>query len=301
MTKGVVREGRTAWFFLLPSLLLYGIYVMFPVFHSFYLSLTDWDGVSANPLPINITSPGVPLWANYAELWQDEVFWTSLKNNCIWLVAFSIAPFVGLAMALFFHVQGWMATVFKTLVYVPMVFSLVVVGLIWGWFLQPDFGLVEYIMHGVGILKPDEHFTMMASFRWSTAGLVLAATWPHAAYCMVLYLAGLSTLQKNVIEAASIDGVNRWQMLRHVILPMLRPTTAIVMIVTMIGALRTFELVAIMTDGGPANSSNVLANYMYQQTFQNFRYGYGAAIAVTLFLISLGLIVLYLKQTQSSD
>jgi multiple sugar transport system permease protein len=182
-----------------------------------------------------------------------------------------------------------------------MVFSLVVVGTIWSWFLQPNFGLVEYLLTTLGLLKDGEHFTMMSSDRWATAGLIVAASWPHAAYCMVLYLAGLSNLQKNVIEAAEIEGVTRWQMLWHIVLPMLRPATVIVVIVTMIGALRSFDLVSIMTAGGPANSSNVLALYMYQQTFENFRYGYGAAISVVLFAISLLLILLYLRQTLKDE
>jgi multiple sugar transport system permease protein len=118
---------------------------------------------------------------------------------------------------------------------------------------------------------------------------------------MVLYLAGLSNLQRNVIEAAQLEGATSWQVLWHIVLPMLRPATVIVTIVTMIGALRTFDLVSIMTGGGPANSSNVLALYMYQQTFENFRYGYGAAIAVVLFGISLLLIAAYLKQTTKGD
>ena len=183
----------------------------------------------------------------------------------------------------------------------PMVLSLVVVGLIWGWFLQPEFGLVEYLLKKFNLLAQDSQMTIMASFTWATAGLIIAASWPHAAYCMILYLAGLSNLKKNVLEAAAIDGAKGFRMFWHIILPMLRPATVIVVIVTMIGALRTFELVSIMTDGGPANSSNVLANYMYQQTFRSFRYGYGAAIAIILFLSSLVLIVVYLKQTQKTE
>jgi multiple sugar transport system permease protein len=225
----------------------------------------------------------------------------SLKNNFIWLVFFSLSAPLGLALALFFHVKAKSASIYKSLLFMPMVFSLVVVGTIWSWFLQPEFGLVEFLLKAVGILKEGENFTLMASDRWATAGLIVAAAWPHAAYCMVLYLAGLSNLQKNVIEAAEIEGVSKWQMLRHIILPMLRPATVIVVIVTMIGALRAFDLIAIMTAGGPANSSNVLALYMYQQTFENFRYGYGAAISVVLFFISLVLILLYLRQTLKDE
>jgi multiple sugar transport system permease protein len=300
LQKRTFGERKAAWCFLAPSLLLYGLYVIFPIFYTVYLSLTGWDGMSSGAVPLCLQGE-TSCFQNYKDLLDDEVFWTSLKNNIIWLVFFSLSPLVGLALALFFHVKSRLASFYKSLFFMPMVFSLVVVGTIWGWFLQPQVGLVEYFLKAVHILKPDEEFGLMASFQWATAGVILTACWPHAAYCMVLYLAGLSNLQKNVIEAALIDGVSKWQMIWHIILPMLRPATVIVTIVTMIGALRTFDIVAIMTGGGPSNSSNVLALYMYQQTFESFRYGYGAAIAVVLFAISLALIIAYLKLTKENE
>lgn len=299
-TFGARHERRAAWTFLAPSLALYTCYVLFPIAFSLYLSLTEWDGLSAAAVPLCVSGAS-SCFANFRELLSDEVFWTSLGNNLLWLVFFSLSAPLGLALALFFHVKGRMAALYKSFFFMPMVFSLVVVGTVWGWFLQPQFGLLEYLLQKLNVLGPDEQFGLMSSFRWATAGLIAAACWPHAAYCMVLYLAGLSNLQKNVIEAALIDGAGKWQLLWHVILPMLRPATVVVTIVTMIGSLRTFDLVAIMTGGGPANSSNVLALYMYQQTFENFRYGYGAAIAVVLFAISLVLIAAYLRQTSRAE
>ena len=294
------RDHKTAWRFLAPSLALYGLYVVFPIFFSFYLSVTEWDGVSSSVLPVCLDSD-LSCFQNFIDLWDDDVFWTALKNNLIWLLFFSLSAPLGLALALFFHVKSRVASLYKSLLFMPMVFSLVVVGTVWSWFLQPEFGLVEYLLKEVKLLSANESFTMMASETWATAGLIAAAAWPHAAYCMVLYLAGLSNLQKNVIEAAQIEGVTTWQLLWHIVLPMLRPATVIVVIVTMIGALRAFDLVSIMTAGGPSNSSNVLALYMYQQTFENFRYGYGAAISVVLFFISLVLILFYLKQTMKDE
>lgn len=294
------RDHKTAWRFLAPSLFLYGLYVVFPIFFSLYLSLTEWDGVSPSVVPLCLDSE-LSCLQNFFDLWEDDVFWTALKNNIVWLLFFSLSAPLGLALALFFHVKSSAASFYKSMLFMPMVFSLVVVGTIWSWFLQPEFGLVEFLLKKVELLGADESFSMMASETWATAGLIAAAAWPHAAYCMVLYLAGLSNLQKNVIEAAQIEGVSKWQLLRHIVLPMLRPATVIVVIVTMIGALRAFDLVSIMTAGGPSNSSNVLALYMYQQTFENFRYGYGAAISVVLFFISLILILLYLRQTMKDE
>jgi len=295
------RDKRAAWLFLAPSLFLYALYVLFPILFTIYLSFTNWDGVSLSAPPLCVADPTVSCAQNYIDLWNDDVFWVALKNNALWLVFFSLSAFVGLGLALFFHVKSRVASFYKSLFFMPMVFSLVVVGTVWGWFLQPEFGLVEFLLKKAHVLGPDDQFGLLADFQWATAGLIVAAAWPHAAYCMVLYLAGLSNLQKNVLEAALIDGVSKWQMIRHIVVPMLRPATVIVVIVTMIGALRTFDLVAIMTAGGPANSSNVLALYMYQQTFESNRYGYGAAIAVVLFAVSLVLIIAYLRKTREGE
>lgn len=293
-----LKQTKTAWLFLTPSLLLYGLYVLFPIVYTFYLSTTDWDGMSGFPMPMCMGNSDLSCWQNFYDLLEDEVFWVSFKNNLLWLLFFSLSPIAGLAMALFFHRKSKVASFYKALIFMPMVFSLVVVGMIWSWFLQPEFGLLEELLKWVGVLGPDEHVTMMTSFTWASFGIILAACWPHTAYCMTLYLAGLSNLREDVLEAAALDGLSYFKIVWHMIIPMLRPATIIVVIVTMIGALRTFELIAIMTGGGPANSSNVLANYMYQETFQGFRYGYGAAIAVVLFGISLGLIFAYLKKVE---
>ena len=295
------RESRAALLFLTPSLILYSLYVLFPILFTLYLSLTEWDGLTLRVVPMCFDNPEISCFQNYKELFSDDIFWMSLKNNLIWLVLYSLSAFVGLALALVFHVKSAFASFYKSLFFIPMVFSLVVVGTIWSWFLQPEFGLLEFLLKKFGLMAATDQVGLLASFDYATLGLIVAASWPHAAYCMVLYLAGLSNLQKNVLEAAALEGATQWQILWHIVLPMLRPATIIVCIVTMIGALRAFDLVSIMTGGGPANTSNVLALYMYQQTFENFRYGYGAAIAVVLFLVSLLLIAAYFNQTKKQE
>jgi multiple sugar transport system permease protein len=295
------HQRRVAWWFLAPSLVLYAAYVILPILFTFYLSLTDWDGLSPQVTPLCLSEGAGSCFSNYAELVADEQFWRSLKNTGLWLLFYPLAAVIGLAFALFFHVKGIFVPFYKSLLFSPMVLSLVVVGTIWSWFLQPHFGLAEYLLKAAGILGSNEHVGLMASFDFATFGVILAACWPHAAYCMVLYLAGLSNLQKNVIEAARIDGVSRWQLIWHIILPMLRPATAVVALVTFIGSMRAFDIIMVMTAGGPAGSTHVLASYMYEQTFQSFRYGYGAALSVVLFVLSLVLIVAYLAVVQRTD
>ena len=140
----------------------------------------------------------------------------------------------------------------------------------------------------------------------SDPGLVLyciiaAEVWRHTGYVMILYLTGLKGIPLDVIEAARVDGATGWKLFRHVLFPLLKPSTIIVVVVTVIGALRAFDMVNIMTQGGPFNSSNVLANFMYIEAFKNYRMGYGAAIAVILFLIMFTFIVIYLREIMKSE
>ena len=156
-----------------------------------------------------------------------------------------------------------------------------VVGLVFAWFYDPSFGLLGEVLGVFG----GEPVPVLSDERFVTYGIVAAGLWPQTAYCMILYLTGLNNLDGEVIEAARIDNAKGWSMLYHIILPQLRPATFIAVVVTVIGALRSFDLVAIMTAGGPFGSSTVLAYYMYEQSLFNYRMGYGAAVATILFLI----------------
>ena len=184
-------------------------------------------------------------------------------------------------MALFLNQNVIGIRFVKSMFFFPFVISQVVVGLVFSWFLNAQFGLLTQILASFHLpplaLLEDEH---LATFAVIAAGL-----WPQSAYCMILYLTGLTAMNPEVIEAARMDGAKGWDLLWNIVLPQLRPATFIAIVVSVVGALRSFDLVAIMTLGGPYNSSSVLAYYMYEQTFLSFRYGYGAAIATVLFFL----------------
>jgi multiple sugar transport system permease protein len=255
---------------LTPALILFSVFVLWPVLASLWLSLQDWDGV--NP-------PRFIGLGNYAELITDDVFWTAVVNNIWWLALYMLAPVAGLAAALLLNQAVFGIRLYKSLFFFPFVISQVVVGLVFSWFLNPHFGLLNDALQAFGLpgVAPleDEH--------WATFAVIAAGLWPQTAYCMILYLTGLTAMNPEVIEAARMDGVSGRKLLWHVVLPQLRPASFIAVVVSVVGALRSFDLVAIMTLGGPYNSSTVLAYYMYEQTFLSFRYGYGAAIATVLF------------------
>ncbi len=262
----------TPWIFLAPALVLFTTYVIYPIFDSIWLSFYDWDGL------------GEKTWVgldNYRELFDSETFLISLKNNFLWLILFMLAPPAGLAVALFLNQQVRGIRAVKALFFFPFVISQVVVGLVFSWFYDPSSGLLNLTLSWLGM----DPVAILSSEEYVTYGIIAAGLWPQIAYCMILYLTGLNNLDPEQLEAARLDGAKGLRMLWHVVLPQLKPATFIAIVVTVIGALRSFDLVATMTAGGPWSSSTVLAYMMYEESIFNYRMGYGAAVAVMLFLI----------------
>ena len=266
------RFNMTPWLFLLPAMIMFALYVVYPIIQSISLSFYEWDGLG-DKVWVG--------WNNYIELFDDDNFWTSLKNNIIWLVFFMLAPVIGLAIALFLNQEVVGVRLAKSLFFFPFVISQVVVGLVFAWFYDAGFGLMGHLMNFVGM----EPFSLLGEEKTVTYAIIVAGLWPQIAYCMILYLTGLNSLNPEQIEAARLDNAKGFKMLWYIILPQLRPATFIAIVVTIIGALRSFDLIAIMTDGGPYGSSSVLAYYMYEQSISSYRMGYGAAIATVLFMI----------------
>jgi multiple sugar transport system permease protein len=262
------------WLFLAPGAAMFLVYVIIPIFQSLSISLYDWDGLGI------ATYVGTE---NYVELLDDDAFYTSLKNNLLWLALYMLALPAGLFIAIFLNQTVRGIRIYKSLFFFPFVISQVVVGLMFSWFYAPNFGLFYKLIEWV----TGDGIAILADENYVTYGIIVAGLWPQIAYVMILYITGLNNIAPDQVEAARLDGAKGWKMLWHVILPQLRPATFIAVVVTVIGALRSFDLVSIMTDGGPYGSSRVLSFYMYEQALSEygFRMGYGAAIAVVLFAI----------------
>lgn len=278
------RRRRAAFFFLLPACLVFGLYVIYPIFSSIILSFYNWDGV---------TDRVFIGFANYQELFQTDTFYTALKNNIIWLLLFMSAPPIGLAMALYLNQKVPGIRLAKSLFFAPFVLSGVVVGLVFSWFFDPSFGLLKLIVgHGIPVLGNE---------NYATFGVIFAALWPQIPFCMILYLTSLTGINPEIIEAGRMEGAKGWSLLWHVVLPQLRPATFMSITLTVIGALRSFDLIAVMTGGGPYDSSTVLAYFMYDQSIKYFRFGYSAAIAVVLFMIMAIFITYQLRHLLRSE
>jgi len=274
--RRLVPTALVPWLFLAPAILMFLVYVTVPIVRSMDISFYDWDGMSPRHY--------VGL-ANYLELKSDPDFLVSLKNNVIWLLGFLLAVPAGLFLALFLNQKVFGIRLMKSLFFFPFVISQVVVGLIFTWFYDPSNGLLFHFLKYFGVPQ----VAVLADEKLVTYGIVLAGLYPQVAYCMILYLTGLNSVNPELIEAARLEGAKGWTMLWRVVLPELRPATFIALVVTIIGSLRSFDMISIMTGGGPYGSSRVLAYYMYEKALSEYGYrmGYGTAIATVLFLIML--------------
>ena len=273
----------TPWFFLAPAILFFGVYVIWPIYESIAISFYDWDGLGE--------ARYVGL-GNYAELMDDSAFEVSLWNNMKWLLFYVLAIPGGLFIALFLNQTVTGIRIYKSLFFFPFVLSQVVVGLVFSWFYLPNEGLLNGILALVG-LGP---VNVLGDPTWATYGIIAAGLWPQTAYCMILYLTGLNAVDPEQIEAGRLDGAKGWRMLWFIIIPQLKPATFIAFVVTIVGALRSFDLISVMTNGGPFGQTRVLSFYMFEKALSEygFRMGYGAAIAVVLLLIMLVFIAYFL-------
>jgi multiple sugar transport system permease protein len=278
------------WIFLAPGMVMFLLYVIFPIFQSIQISFYEWDGLGPK------TFVGLQ---NYRDLFVDDSFYTSLKNNLIWLILYLLAIPAGLAVALFLNQTVTGIRLYKSLFFFPFVISQVVVGLIFTWFYAPGFGFMPHVIK----FFTGSEIAVLADDRFATYGVIAAGLWPQTAYCMILYLTGLNNINPEQVEAARMDNAKGLSMLWHIIIPQLRPATFIALVVTVIGALRSFDLISVMTVGGPYGSTRVLSYFMYEQALSEYgtAMGYGAAIAVVLFAIMLVFITMFIVRMLSQE
>ena len=287
--RPAVPQKWIPYLFLLPPLALYVVWIIAPTLYTFYLSLTNWDGVST-PQYIGLK--------NYETLFRQSALTESLTNNLRWLVVFVTVPTtLGLGLALIFNTDMRGGRWYKVSFYSPLVLSWPVIALVWSWVYHPTRGLINSLLIEGGITSNPPGW--LADRDLAIYCIIAAAAWRQVGYVMVLYLAGLKNLDPTYIDAGLVDGANRWQLFRHVILPLLAPVTTIVFVISVIDSLRSFDLAQVMTRGG--QGTRVLANFMYIEAFNNYRMGYGAAIAVVLFSISIVFVGIYLWRSLKDE
>lgn len=273
-------------------LALYGIFVVLPLFWSVAISFTDWNGLSPD-------RPFIAL-GNYERALRDPLFFNALRNTALWLVVGIVVPTaagLGLAVLLDRPLRG--SRLYKSLFYLPVCLSLAVVGQVWIWIYQPDIGLINTVLRGFGLDGLTRAW--LANPSTSLWAVIFAWCWQQTALSLILYLAALTTVPQELVEAAAIDGANGRQAFWRVVFPLLRPATTTVVALGVIGVLKGFDVVYMLTQGGPFHTSDNLAMLMYSQTFKSYQVGYGAAISTALFALALIVILLYFRQTRASE
>jgi len=289
----VKREERF-WrlVFLTPPLLVFGVLVVWPLFSSFYYSFTDWNGFDPNYAFVG--------FANFGKILTDRLFLNAAINTVIWMIAALLLPtLLGLTLALLIdsHVPG--APVFKSIFYLPICLSAVVVGQIWVWIYQPDWGLLNTVLETA--TGGAQNFAWLAKPGTALYAVIVAWSWQQTGLSMVIYLAGLTAIPRELLEAAELEGANSWQRVWHVVIPLLTPATVVAVALSVINSLKGFDILYIMTAGGPFNSSDTLAMHMYNESFKKYLMGYGSAISVVLFLVALAIIWLYFRELKKVD
>ena len=285
MGRGRRRRQRLAgYLYLLPMLALVGVFLLYPAVKTIWVSLTDANGTNAG------TFVGLD---NFTRLVKDPAFRTSVRNTVYWVIgALVLQVGLGLALALVLskmRAGDWL----KRLFYIPATLSGAAVGVIWFYVFNPDNGLLTSFLNAVGLDSLTTRW--LAEPPINTFAMIFAAMWQGLGPAMILFLVGLQNLPREPIEAARVDGAEGLRLFWHITLPLLRPMTAVVVAITMINNFKVFDLIWVMTQGGPYRSSETLAVTMYRESFVSFSVGYGASVAVVLTLVVTVLSIFYLR------
>jgi multiple sugar transport system permease protein len=269
------RDSFWVMIFLGPNLIGFLLFTLWPVLMTFWLSLCNYDILS----PMKFIG-----FENYRKLFQDATFLKVFGNT--WVYTLTTVP-IGVILSLFLAIaldksdKG--IRFFRGAYFIPVISSMVSIGVVWQWLYNPEFGLINSLLAGVGIKGP----TWLTSDKTAMLSLIIVAVWKNLGYNMLLFLAGLQSIEKNYYEAAEIDGAGWWQRFFNITVPLLTPTTFFVVVMAFIGSFQVFDLVMMMTQGGPGRATSVVVHYLYQNAFKFFKMGYASAMAYVLFAVIL--------------
>ncbi|MDT2732997.1 sugar ABC transporter permease [Enterococcus thailandicus] len=271
------KKNNLFWIclFLLPSLIGFLLFIIYPVFYSLGVSFTDWDLI--NPMKF------VGL-KNYQNLLHDPKFWNSLKNTFLFILGYlPSVMIIGLMVALLLNSKLKMKAVFRGIYFLPVVTSWVAVSLVWKWLFNPKFGLINYFLSLLSVQGPN----WLNDPKTAMLAIIITSVWKDIGFIMVLYLGGLQNISPSLYEAADIDGADHWHQFWKITLPMLKPTTFFVSMISLINSFQVFDQVNIMTEGGSGEATTVLVQNIYNSAFKYSEMGYAAAMSWVLFLIIL--------------
>ena len=269
------RRAKTVM--VLPTLIIYAVFIIVPVFVAIYYRFTDSSGLG---------KAGFVGIQNYTRMFHDTLFLIALRNTVVVLICSVVFLLAGSFLtALLMNVSFRGNAFFKMVVFAPYVIAPIIIGIIWGYLLNPNYGLVNSVLRNLGL--DALAIEWIGGTKWSPLALAIVFTWQVLGFHATIFLSGIKTIPGDIYEACSIDGANAVQRLFYVTIPMLKETFIINIVLIVTGVFKIYELVYQMTGGGPAHQSELLTSYMYFTVFSSRRYGYGMAIAVAILVLSI--------------
>ena len=276
-----LRNPWTYVLFLLPVLLLYILFFIYPMIDAFARGFTKWNGIGEAKFN------GVK---NFNHALHDEDFWNAVKNN-VYFILFSV--FVQVPIIVFFSILisnvKKLKELYKTAVFVPSVMSTAVIGILWSFIYEPDIGLLNILLGKIGI----EPVMWLSDSNWAMISILITNAWQWTGFYIVMVLAAILAIPREVNEAAIIDGANGFQRAIRITLPLIMPIISVVIMLSIAGAMKAADIVIVMTRGGPGGATEVMATYLIKYGITNAKYGYGNAIAVLIFVFTLILTAMY--------
>ncbi|MCQ2002894.1 carbohydrate ABC transporter permease [Rhizobium sp. NRK18] len=257
--------------FVLPGLIIYAAFVLLPILAAIYLSLTKWNGISA---------PDFVGFGNYIELFSDSRFFISLRNNAVLMIFYCVVPLaIGIVLAaIVSSIRAKEQLAIRTLLFMPYIMPSAVLGIIWHWLYNPAFGPINQGLKlmGLGAIA----LPWLGDFTFALPAVGMVAAWYYFGFCMVIFLTGLQRIDPSLFEAARVDGAKPWYIFYRITLPLFLPEIRVVLLLTIIASIKSFDLIFTMTRGGPANATLVPNIYMYELGFHLNRFGYAASVAI---------------------
>ncbi|HEU4740446.1 MAG TPA: sugar ABC transporter permease [Meiothermus sp.] len=288
--RRTLGELPTALLFLLPTIAVLGTFNFYPALYSLYLSLFEWNGLSPHREFVGL--------ANYTRLLASGEFWNSLRVTLLYAGGVTLlALALGLLVAVLLNQPIRGQALYRVLYFLPVITPTVASGVVWKYLFDPTQGVVNRGLAEVGLEGP----SWLSDPSWALAAVVVVGVWKRVGFNMVVYLAALQGIPKTYYEAAQLDGADSWQQFRYITLPLLAPTTFFLVVTALIDAFQVFDLVYVMTSGGPLGSTDVLGYYLYRQGFRYSELGFASAVAYVMFALIFVVTVIQFRLTRGGQ
>ncbi|NMA85131.1 MAG: sugar ABC transporter permease [Epulopiscium sp.] len=279
----------TPYLFLLPNFCIFFMFIVIPAIFGFFYAFTEWDGIS------KITLVGLD---NFKSIFQNRVFWEALERTLVYvIITVPLLFVVSLMLAILLIQKIRFKGIFRAIFYWPTMISFVIVGVTWKWMLGDNFGIINYILT-IGGYKPIRWLTDPV---YSNLSVIAATIWSRAGFYMVMFISGLQSIPLTYYEACDIDGASTIQKFRYITIPLLKPTSFLVLILSMIDTFKAYALVFSLTEGGPAKATTYLVQTIYEYGFERYQLGYASALSVILFAVLSSLTVIQFKLNKGGE